>query len=146
MQKKNKMVKEEVVRRHLKDLEQSIVELQKLQGRSENDLRKDVAFCWSVEHGLQIAIQNVIDIGAHILSSDLKNEWNDYTEVIDKMGQHKMIPEKFSQKIRGFASLRNVIVHRYLDVNLSIIHDVLENHLDNFRQFIGYIEKYLGNS
>jgi len=140
------MVKEEVVRRHLKDLEQSIVELQKLQGRSENDLRKDVAFCWSVEHGLQIAIQNVIDIGAHILSSDLKNEWNDYTEVIDKMGQHKMIPEKFSQKIRGFASLRNVIVHRYLDVNLSIIHDVLENHLDNFRQFIGYIEKYLGNS
>jgi len=140
------MVKKEVVRRHLKNLEQSLVELQKLQGRSENDLRKDVAFCWSVEHGLQIAIQNVIDIGAHILSSDLKNEWNDYTEVIDKMGQHKMIPEKFSQKIRGFASLRNVIVHRYLDVNLSIIHDVLENHLDNFRQFIGYIEKYLGNS
>jgi len=140
------MVKEEIVRRHLKDLEQSLVELQKLQGRSENDLRKDVAFCWSVEHGLQIAIQNVIDIGAHILSSDLKNEWNDYTEVIDKMGQYKMIPEEFSQKIRGFASLRNVIVHRYLDVNLSIIHDVLENHLDNFRQFIGYIEKYLENS
>ena len=137
------MVKEEVVRRHLKDLEQSIVELQKLQGRSENDLRKDVAFCWSVEHGLQIAIQNVIDIGAHILSSDLKNEWNDYTEVIDKMGQHKMIPEDFSQKIRGFASIRNVIVHRYLDVNLSIIHDMLENHLDNFRQFISYIEIYL---
>ncbi len=140
------MVKEEIVRRHLKDLEQSLVELQKLQGRSENDLRKDVAFCWSVEHGLQIAIHNVIDIGAHILSSDLKNEWNDYTEVIDKMGQYKMIPEEFSQKIRGFASLRNVIVHRYLDVNLSIIHDVLENHLDNFRQFIGYIEKYLANT
>lgn len=137
------MVKEEVVRRHLKDLEQSIVELQKLQGRSENDLRKDVAFCWSVEHGIQIAIQNVIDIGAHILSSDLKNEWNDYTEVIDKMGQHKMIPEEFSQKIRDFASLRNVIVHRYLEVNLSIIHNVLESHLDNFREFIGYIEKYL---
>ena len=137
------MVKEEVVRQHLKDLEQSIIELQKLQGRSENDLRKDVAFCWSVEHGLQIAIQNVIDIGAHILSSDLKNEWNNYTEVIDKMGQHKMIPEDFSQKIRGFASIRNVIVHRYLDVNLSIIHDMLENHLDTFRQFISYIEIYL---
>ena len=137
------MVKEEVVRRHLKDLEQAIVELQKLQGRSENDLRTDVAFCWSVEHALQIAIQNVIAVGAHILSSDLKNEWNDYTEVIDKMGQHKMLPGEFSQKIRGFASLRNIIVHRYLDVNLSILHDVLENHLDDFRQCIGYIDKYL---
>lgn len=143
MPKYDKMVNEDVVRRHLKNLEQSIVELQKLQGRSETALRKDVAFCWSVEHGLQITIQNMIDIGAHILSSDLKNEWNDYTEVIDKMGQHKMIPEGFSHKIRGFASLRNVIVHRYLDVNPSIIHDVLENHLDNFKQFITYIEKYL---
>ncbi len=137
------MVKEDTIRRHLKDLEQSIVELKKLQNRPEDDLRKDLSFCWSVEHGLQIAIQNVIDIGAHILSSDLKNDWNDYTEVIDKMGKYGMIPEKFSQKIRKFASLRNIIVHRYLDVNLSIIYDVLQNHLEDFKNYIIYIEKYL---
>ncbi|MFQ5674559.1 MAG: DUF86 domain-containing protein [bacterium] len=137
------MVKEDVVKRHLKDLEQAIAELQKLQGRSNKDLKKDVIFCWSVEHGLQIAIQNMIDIGAHILSSDLKNEWDDYTEVIDKMGRHKMLPAQFARKIRGFASIRNVIVHRYLDLNLDVIHDVLENHLDDFREFITHIEKYL---
>ncbi|MFQ5865382.1 MAG: DUF86 domain-containing protein [bacterium] len=137
------MVKEDVVRRHLKDLEQSIVELKKHQNRTEDDLRKDLSFCWSVEHGLQIAIQNMIDIGAHILSSDLKNDWNDYTEVIDKMGQYGMIPKKLSQKIRQFASLRNIIVHRYLDVNLSVIYDVLQNHLEDFKNYIAYIEKYL---
>ncbi len=105
------MIKRDVIKRHLKDLEQAIAELEKYQNCSEEDLRTDLSQCWAVEHGLQIAIQNMIDIGAHILSTDLKNDWNDYTEVIDKMGKHGLLPKAFSQKIRTFAGLRNVIVH-----------------------------------
>jgi uncharacterized protein YutE (UPF0331/DUF86 family) len=30
-------------------------------------------------------IQNLLDIGAHLLSSEIKNDWNDYAEIIIKL-------------------------------------------------------------
>jgi len=37
---------------------------------------------------LEILIQNLLDIGAHLLASEIKNDWEDYVEIIVKLGRH----------------------------------------------------------
>jgi uncharacterized protein YutE (UPF0331/DUF86 family) len=50
---------------------------------------------------------------AHLLASEIKNDWEDYGEVILKLGKHGVIPEEFSDQIKGMAGLRNILIHEY---------------------------------
>ena len=62
-----------------------------------------------MEKGLEILIQNVIDIidiGAHLLASEIKNDWEDYGEVIMKLRKHRAIPQEISDSYH-FSLLEN---------------------------------------
>ena len=66
--------------------------MEKLKKLSFEEISNSLHKSWSVEHGLQIAIQSVIDIGNHILASIGENEIDEYVDIIDKLGEKKIIP------------------------------------------------------
>lgn len=82
------------------ELEKYINELKKHQYYTLEDLQKDVGKQWIAAHGLQLAVQIVLDVSNHILADRGVNA-QDYTDVIDKMGEHAIIPLEFAQKIPG---------------------------------------------
>ena len=99
-----------------------------------------------VEKGLEILIQNLLDIGAHLLAPEIKNDWEDYGEVILKLGKHGVIPQEFSDRIKGMAGLRNILIHEYLRIDLNKLFDYLKYRLEDFIQFIRYIREYQRSS
>jgi uncharacterized protein YutE (UPF0331/DUF86 family) len=99
-----------------------------------------------VEKGLEILIQNLLHIGAHLLASQIKNDWEDYGEVILKLGKHRVIPQAFSDKIKGMAGLRNILIHEYLKIDLDKLFDYLKYRLEDFVLFIKYIRAYQKSS
>jgi len=98
---------------------------------------------WSIEHGLQIAIQIVIDIGNHILASIRENEIDEYVDIIDKLGEKNVIPLSFAKKIRDMAGFRNILVHEYTRVDLKQVYEILQERLGDFLEFIRHIKNYL---
>jgi len=92
---------------------------------------------------LEILIQNLLDIGAHILASEIRNDWDDYGEIILKLGHHEIIPMDFSERIQGMAGLRNILIHEYLRVDVPKLFDYLKNRLGDFTEFMSYIQEYL---
>jgi uncharacterized protein YutE (UPF0331/DUF86 family) len=98
---------------------------------------------WTVFYGLQISIQIVIDIGSHILASIGENQIEDYADIIDKLGKLEIIPVDFAKKIKGMPGLRNILVHEYGIIDIKKIYDILQNNLDDFKDFIFYTKKYL---
>lgn len=44
------------------------------------------------------------------------------------------------------ASFRNLLIHEYAEVDLVTVHDVLQNRLGDFEQFIEPIQRYLASS
>lgn len=95
-----------------------------------------------MEKGLEILIQNLLDIGAHLLASEIKNDWEDYSEVILKLGRYGVVPQEFSDRIKGMAGLRNILIHEYMKIDLRKLFDYLKYHLEDFVQFIKYICEY----
>jgi len=138
-----KMINNTIIKQHLKELEIAIRELRRYQNRPLVDFENDISLLWTVEHGLQVAIQNILDTGVHILAAQSKPDWDDYTEVIDSLGKNSIIPVEFAQKIRGMASFRNILVHEYATIDLEKLHQILNNNLEDFEEFIKYIIKYL---
>jgi uncharacterized protein YutE (UPF0331/DUF86 family) len=137
------MINKTIIKQNLKDLEIVIRELRKYQNRPLVDFENDISLLWTVEHGLQVAIQNILDIGVHILAAQSKPDWEGYTEVIDKLGTNEIIPIEFARKIRGMASFRNILVHEYATIDLEKLHQILNNNLVDFEEFIKYTISYL---
>ena len=137
------MLDRSIVEAHLQNMEEALANLRRYEGLSLKEFSKDLSYIWIVTKGLEILIQNLLDIGAHILASEIKNDWDDYSEIIIKLGQYEIIPEDFSKQIQGMAGLRNILVHEYLRVDEKKLYDYLKDRLTDFTEFMGYIQQYL---
>ena len=133
----------EVVRRHLAGLREALVNLRRHAGRSAQDLRANADLRWTVERGLQLCIQNALDIATH-LAAGSGLDAPDYATAIDRLAELTVLPAEFAVRLRPIAGFRNVLVHGYLQVDLSIVEDVLKTKLDEMDEFARRIEVYLG--
>ena len=132
----------EILRKKLAEMDTYVNELQKLQTYSLDELRGNLTNLWSVAHGLQLVIQIILDVGNHILA-DRGIKALDYTEVIDLLGQEKVIPREFAVKVRGMAGFRNVLVHGYSSLDVKKVYEILQKNLADFSQFALYIWSFL---
>lgn len=132
----------EILRKKLAEMDTYVNELQKLQIYSLDELKGNLTNLWSVAHGLQLVIQIILDVGNHILA-DRGIKAFDYTEVIDLLGQEKVIPREFAAKVRGMAGFRNELVYGYSTLDVKKVYEILQNNLGDFRQFASYIWSFL---
>ena len=120
-----------------------LVELERHQDKSIAELKAEQTVLLAVEHALQRAIQNVLDISMHVLSGSGQNDWDDYRGAIVKLGDVEILPRAFADRIADMAGLRNILVHGYIEVDLEKVQMILQHHLDDFRDFSRYIIEFL---
>ncbi len=132
----------ETLRRHLAALDAALSRLRRYAGRPIEALRDDPDALWAVERGLQICAQNALDIATHLVAGAGRDA-PDYASAIDQLAELGVLAPEFSARFRAMAGFRNVLVHGYLDVDLVRVHRVLEDHLDDFREFAQRVEAYL---
>lgn len=137
------MIDKEVIRNKFHELRIYLKEIEGLRETSWGEFSSSLSKQWMVSHGLQLSIQVVIDVGNHILAALGENQIEDYVDIIDKLGEKKIIPQEFAKTIRGMAGLRNILVHEYARLDLKKIYDILQNRLSDFYNFINYINQFL---
>jgi uncharacterized protein YutE (UPF0331/DUF86 family) len=133
-----------VVRRHLLALEEAVQVLRGHQGRSVEELLSDQEERWIVERGLQLCAQNALDLAAH-LAATAGHDVPDYAAAIDRLAEMGILPRDFAVRFRGVAGFRNVVVHGYLDVDVALLHRLLNDDLDDFSEFARRVESYLAS-
>jgi uncharacterized protein YutE (UPF0331/DUF86 family) len=131
-----------VVRRHLLALDQALQTLRKHQGRPVDALQSDREELWVVERGLQLCTQNVLDVATHLAAS-AGRDVPDYATAIDQLASLGVLSGEFAAQFRPVAGFRNVIIHGYLDVDLEIVHRLLNERLDDFAEFARRVSRYL---
>ncbi len=129
----------EVLRRHLIALRAAVKTLKGFQGGSVDDLKRDAGLRWIVERGLQVVSQNALDLATHVAAS-AGRDVPDYATAIDVLGDLQVLPRDFAAAFRGVAGLRNVLVHGYLEVDLQVMHRVLQEQLGDFETFAEAME------
>jgi uncharacterized protein YutE (UPF0331/DUF86 family) len=131
-----------VVRRHLVALDEAIQHLRPHVGRPLSVLLNDLDERWAVERGLQLCAQNVLDVATHLAASAGRDA-ADYASAIDALGELGVLPSEFASQFRGIAGFRNVLVHGYLGVDVTRVHEVLNSGLDDFAEFARLVDAYL---
>jgi uncharacterized protein YutE (UPF0331/DUF86 family) len=131
-----------VVRRHLLALDQALSHLQPHVGRDLQRLESDVAERWAVERGLQLCVQNVLDVATHLAAS-AGHDVRDYASSIDALAALDILPAALARELRPLAGFRNALVHGYLQVDVARVHAVLNQHLSQLREFAQHIGHHL---
>jgi uncharacterized protein YutE (UPF0331/DUF86 family) len=103
----------------------------------------DVREARFVEHTLQIAIQAALDTASHIVSDGRLGEARTNRELFDLLEAAGWIDTPLAAAMRNMAGFRNILVHGYDTVDLGIVRDVVERHLDDLLDFVSAVRRRL---
>lgn len=135
----------EVVRRHLAALREALVHLRRHSGRSAAELRASADLRWAVERGLQLCVQNVLDVATHIAAA-CGLDSPDYASAIDRLAELSVLRPDFAERLRPMAGFRNVLVHGYLQVDLAVVEKILKEKLGDLEEFARQVEAWLARA
>ena len=135
------MTDPELVAKKLAFIETCVAELRRLANPEiiETDIREERF----VEHTLQMAIQAAQDVASHIVSDERMGEPRTNRELFDLLARNGWLEESDAALIGNMVGFRNILVHGYGDVDLSVVRDVLENRLDELLQFAAVVRARL---
>ena len=131
------MIDSDLVAKKLALIETCVQQLRTL-ARPEK-IRADIREQRFVEHTLQIAIQSALDVASHIVSDERLGEPETNRDLFDLLVKARRLPEELASSLRDMAGFRNVLVHGYQEVDLGIVQDVLEHHLDELLAFVAAV-------
>lgn len=66
-----------------------------------------------------------------------------YREVIEILGEGKILSKKFVEKFAPAGGFRNVLVHGYAKVDVKKVYKFLQENLTDFEDFAKQVARYL---
>ena len=135
------MTDPELLAKKLAFIETCVAELRRLARPEmiETDIREERF----VEHTLQVAIQAAQDVASHIVSDERLGEPRTNRELFDLLVRAGWLSESDAAPLGNMVGFRNILVHGYGDIDLSVVKDVLENHLDDLLHFAAIVRARL---
>jgi len=137
------MVNREVVEKRLEDLATRVARLRRFQEQPLEEFQSDWQKVHAAERLLQTAIQNVIDIGAHILADLGDSRWNEYRDIPERLSAHGIILQEEVASLQAMIGMRNILVHQYVDLDIIKLHEAIRERLADFDRFAQAIIQYL---
>lgn len=97
----------------------------------------------AAKQALLESIEACIDISNHIIATRGFRRPMDYKDIFLIMMEQDILDKTLSQKMQEMAKFRNVLVHRYINIENERIFHLMENESDDFKDFIKKILDYL---
>jgi uncharacterized protein YutE (UPF0331/DUF86 family) len=101
--------------------------------KDKNALYKEVEF----------SIQLMIDVCAVINSDVIRETPSDEDSIIDLLKEKKIISSDLAKMLHEMKGFRNILVHRYGEINDEEAYENIKEGLEDFEKFVKEIEKFL---
>ena len=134
----------ERIQKHLESLAEQIAILRELHANITPSFSQDKTKYYAAYHAFFLAIQNMMDIGGHILASVYKIPFDEYKAIIPALAKQKVITRALEQKCRGMAEFRNKLIHGYLAIEPKKVLGYLKKDLPAIEEFARQIVVFIG--
>lgn len=130
------MIDEELVERK-KD-----VIFENLRYLEEKDFEEpDFESIQAVKYSLQEVIEACLDIANHLIASREMGRAEEYSEMFEILGDEGMIDRDLADDLSDMAKFRNLLVHRYGDIENEQLREILNEELADIRDYLEQIDK-----
>lgn len=98
-------------------------------------LGSDVREARFAEHTLQIAIQAALDVASQIVSARRLGEPETNRALFDLLCKAGVIETSLAENLYAMVGFRNILVHGYQEVDVTIVEDIVRNRLNDLLAF-----------
>lgn len=129
------MADEDIVVDKLRHINQYTNDLKQMRGMSKETYVTDIVTQRAVERTFMNLIQSCIDLAQHIRAEEGLTPSGTSKKEIEALGNAEIIARETQAKMEEAVGFRNILAHRYGDVNHDVVYDVLHNDLHWFDRF-----------
>ncbi|MBM7853688.1 uncharacterized protein YutE (UPF0331/DUF86 family) [Desulfohalotomaculum tongense] len=89
----------------------------------------------SIILNIQRACEACIDLAMHIISEKGLGIPQTSGEAFELLYQNNIIDKSLTDRLKAMVGFRNIAVHDYQKLNMKIVERIIEEHLDDFKNF-----------
>ncbi len=137
------MVDVDVFRLRLAKLEEYLGNLESVYRLGREEILGDPGLLAQTERWMHLTVEASIDLAQHLIAS---RGWRTPTtnrEAFQILRQNGVLTPELGKQMEGWAGLRNVLVHLYLEIDYDLLLTILEEELDQPRAFAAALMQVL---
>jgi uncharacterized protein YutE (UPF0331/DUF86 family) len=139
------MIDKETISAKFDIIERDIEFLHEFNEMDEDEFLNNYKNIQSAKYSLLEIIEACIDISNHIVAAKMFGRVEEYREIFHMLGQRRVLDPNLALRLEDMAGFRNLLVHRYGDVDNLRVLDTIKNDLDDVLLFEKEIIQYLEN-
>lgn len=121
-------------------IERCIMRVKEVYNENPDNL-KDYTKQDSIVLNIQRAVEATIDIAMYIVSEKKLGIPQNSRDAFEVLAHNQIINDEILEKLKNMIGFRNIAVHNYQKINLDILRKVIEYNLEDFNEFIYFINK-----
>jgi len=108
---------------------------------SDIPFEKDYLKQDAIAVNMQRACEQCIDLANHTIKKRKLGLPKESRESFRLLARNGIIPRDLAANLENMVGFRNTLVHQYQDLDIQLMMDVIENHLDDLIDFTNFIVK-----
>ena len=126
-----------------KDLLDTVHEIKSLIALEEEVFIKDQKNIYSLRYLLIEAVEAMANICNHILTRIIGQVPKGYPDCFEKLSDAKIITGELSDKLKKVASLRNILIHKYWEIDDHKVFKSAKENIGDFEDFLRQINNFI---
>lgn len=95
----------------------------------------------SIILNIQRACEAAIDLAMHIVSEKKLGIPQNSRDAFEVLYSNGLIDNDLMKKLKSMIGFRNIAVHNYQSLNLKVVEEIIEKHIDDLKSFTSIILK-----
>jgi uncharacterized protein YutE (UPF0331/DUF86 family) len=137
------MISKDVVNAMIDLIDENIRLIEEIRSQGYESFSGNFRDIQAAKHSLQEAIEACLDIGSHLIAEKGFRRPENYKEIFIVLEEEGIIGPKLSIKLQEMAQFRNLLVHRYGQIDTRRIYIIMSNDLKDIQDFAKNILKYI---
>lgn len=136
------MVDQGVIQRKISKIIYCMGRIEKYQGITEKEFLASPDAVDIVVHNFFVILQNVIDVGTHIIADDNLGDMVFLMDIPDILEREGILSTDYSPRLKAMIGFRNIIAYEYGDIDLKMVYRILKENLVDIYLFMDAITRY----
>lgn len=126
-----------------KDIVDSIIEIKRIISKGKKNYLRDKNLVFSLRYLLIQVVEAMAGICNHIITRIVGEIPQGYPDCFEKLKENNIINNNLSEKLKKISKLRNILIHKYWEIDDLKVFSSTEKNIDDFEEFLKQINKFL---
>ena len=134
----------EKLKKRISEIKENCEKIRKYSSIPDNQFWKDERNALAIKHLLLQSIEASASICNHVLAKKFSKSPSSFAECFECLYEAGVVDKKLSLSLKKMSRFRNILVHRYWEIEDKKILEYARNNLEDFDRFLESIVQSVG--